>query len=244
MIKILTSLGSPRRFYYFLGAIQSWFLVLGVLGIAYGTYAGLFVVPMDYLQKDGFRIIYVHVPCAFLSLLMYVAIAFFSAIYLIWRIKIADMIAKNIAPVGAFFTFAALLTGAIWGKPMWGTWWIWDARLTSELILLFLYLGYMGLYAAIPSKRTASKACAILSLVGVIDIPIIHYSVYWWSTLHQGATISKLATPSIDKSMVIPLIVMIVSFSCYVIAVICMRVRTEILVREGHNQWVSLMLGR
>ncbi len=244
MLKKLISLGTPRRFYHFLGAIQIWFLVLGLIGIGYGTYAGLFVAPMDYLQKDGFRIIYVHVPCAFLSLMMYVAIAVFSAIYLIWRVKIADMIAISIAPIGAFFTFAALVTGAIWGKPMWGTWWIWDARLTSELILLFLYLGYMGLYAAIPSKRAASKACAILSLIGVVDIPIIHYSVYWWSTLHQGATISKLAAPSIDKSMLVPLIVMIVGFSCYVVGVVAMRVRSEILARESNNQWVSLMLRR
>ncbi len=244
MIKALISLGTPRRFYHFLGLIQPWSLIIGLIAILLGSYYGLFVAPKDYLQGDGFRIIYVHVPCAFLSLMIYVAMALFSTIYLIWRIKIADMMAYSLAPVGAFFCLCALITGAIWGKPMWGTWWIWDARLTSELILLFLYLGYMGLYAALPSKKTAAKACAILSIIGVIDIPIIHYSVYWWSTLHQGATISKLAKPSIEGSMLMPLLIMIVGFAFYVIGIAAMKVRAEILSREGANQWVAAMLAK
>lgn len=244
MIKKLISLGSARRFYHFLGLIQPWCLITGVIAIAFATYQGLFVAPADYLQGEGFRIIYVHVPCAFLSILIYGAIAVFSAIYLIWRIKIADVMAYCIAPLGAFFTFAALVTGAIWGKPMWGTWWIWDARLTSELILLFLYMGYIGLYKAIPQKSTAAKVCAILALIGVVDIPIIHYSVYWWNTLHQGATISKFASPSIDSSMLTPLLVMIAGFCLYVVGVVSLRARTEILQRGSQNQWVHALLAK
>ncbi len=244
MIKALMSLGSPRRFYHFLGKLGPWCLGLSLIIIIIGTYQGLFIAPQDYLQGDGFRIIYVHVPCAFLSLSIYIAMAVFSAIYLIWRIKIADMLAYTLAPIGAFFTFAALVTGAIWGKPMWGTWWIWDARLTSELILLFLYLGYMGLYSAIPSKKAAAKGCAILSIVGVIDIPIIHYSVYWWNTLHQGATISKFSAPSIESSMLVPLLVMMIGFSSYVVGLVCMRTRRVILQRERHNQWVYRLIHR
>lgn len=243
MNKII-GLGTPRRFYYFLGTLQPWCWLLSLVAIAYGTYAGLFIVPADYLQGDGFRIIYVHVPCAMLSLFIYIGMSVFSAIYLIWRVKIADIMAYSLAPIGALFTFCALVTGAIWGKPMWGTWWIWDARLTSELILLFLYLGYIGLYAAIPQKKSAAKACAILSLVGVIDIPIIHYSVYWWNTLHQGATISKLSAPSIDSSMLMPLLSMVIGFSLYVLGIICLKVRTEILNRESKNQWVVSLINK
>jgi heme exporter protein C len=244
MLNKIMSLGSPRRFYHFCGLLQPWCLVLSLLAIGYGAITGLFFAPLDYLQGDGFRIIYVHVPCAILSLFIYVGIAVFSAIYLIWRIKIADILAYSLAPIGALFTFCALITGAIWGKPMWGTWWIWDARLTSELILLFLYIGYIGLYAAIPQKKSAAKACAILSLVGVIDIPIIHYSVYWWSTLHQGPTISKLSKPTIAPDMLMPLLAMIVGFGLYVLGVVCLRVRTEILHRESPNRWVSSLINK
>lgn len=212
--------------------------------MAYGIIGGLFFAPPDYLQGEGFRIIYVHVPCAIFSLAIYMAIALFSAIFIIWRVKIADMIAFTAAPVGAFFTLCALITGAIWGKPMWGTWWIWDARLTSELILLFLYLGYIGLYHAIEQPKVAAKACAIFALVGVIDIPIIHYSVYWWSTLHQGATITKLGKPAIETSMLLPLLSMIVGVAFYVITLLCVRVRTVILQRESHQQWVHSLLQR
>ncbi len=244
MINIIISLGSPRRFYHFLGLLQPWFLVLGLMAIAYGAYTGLFIAPADYQQGDGFRIMYVHVPCAMLSLLIFASMSVFSAIYLIWRIKIADIMAYCLARIGAFFTFCALVTGAIWGKPMWGTWWIWDARLTSELILLFLYLGYIGLYSAIPQKRQAAKACAILSLIGIIDVPIIHYSVYWWNTLHQGATISKFSQPTIESSMLTPLLMMIIGFSLYVSALVCFRVRTEILQREQNNQWVASLMNK
>ncbi|MBS0289788.1 MAG: heme ABC transporter permease [Proteobacteria bacterium] len=241
MIKMLVSLGSLRRCYHFLGSIAPWSMLLGLVAIAYGTLQGLFVAPSDYLQGHGFRIIYVHVPCAFFSMAIYIGMSICSMVYLIWRIKLADIIAFSLAPVGAFFTFAALVTGAIWGKPMWGTWWIWDARLTSELILLFLYLGYIGLYNAIGQKRQAAKACAILSLIGIVDIPIIHYSVYWWNTLHQGATISKFSAPSIEKSMLIPLLWMLGGFALYLVALLSVRIRTEILKREQANQWVSAL---
>lgn len=238
----LQSLGSPRRFYHFCGLLVPWTFGIFILAALYGVSAGLFVVPRDYQQGDAFRILYVHVPCAMFSLLIYTAMATLSAIYLIWRIKIAEIMAFAIAPIGACLTFCALLTGAIWGKPMWGTWWIWDARLTSELILLFLYLGYLALYYAIPQPKTAAKACAILALVGAVDIPIIHYSVYWWSTLHQGATISKWGRPAIDSSMLMPLLSMIVAFASYTIAVGCLRARSEILRRNQQQLWVNKLI--
>jgi heme exporter protein C len=219
-------------------------LLLTAILFAYGLRGGLFIAPEDYLQGDGFRIMYVHVPCAFYSLTIYVAMAFCSAIYLIWHIKIADVIAYCLAPIGALLTFCALVTGALWGKPMWGTWWIWDARLTSELILLFLYLGYIALYSAIVQQKAAAKACAILSLVGVLDIPIIHYSVYWWNTLHQGATVAKLSAPSIDKSMFIPLCIMILGFAFYILSILCLRVRAELVSRERQHLWVRQLYER
>jgi heme exporter protein C len=202
----------------------------------------LFIAPPDYLQGEGFRIIYVHVPCAMLSMLLYVTLAIASAIFLIWRIKIADMVAYCVAPIGALFTFCALVTGAIWGKPMWGTWWIWDARLTSELILLFLYIGYIGLYQAIANPKSAAKISAIFAVIGLIDIPIIHYSVYWWNTLHQGATISRFAKPSMDSSMLWPLLSMIVGIILYTIAIMCWKLRSEILVRGSNSRWIQSLI--
>ncbi|MFI4938107.1 MAG: heme ABC transporter permease [Candidatus Berkiellales bacterium] len=242
MIQPLINLGSPRRFYYFCEKLFPWFLTASLLAIAYGVIAGLFIAPSDYQQGEGYRIIYVHVPCAMLSLLIYVGMALFSMLYLIWRVKIADTLAFCLAPIGAFFTLIALVTGAIWGKPMWGTWWIWDARLTSELILLFLYLGYLGLYHALTNPKTAAKASAIFALVGVIDIPIIHYSVTWWNTLHQGATIAKWGQPNIAMSMLVPLLAMIFGLAFYTLAILCVRVKTEILRREASNRWVSILV--
>jgi len=244
IIQAIISLGSPRRFYHFCGQLLPWCLGISLIAMAYGTIAGLFIAPPDYQQGEGYRIIFVHVPCAMLSLLIYVSMAIASAIFLIWRVKLADVIAYCLAPIGAFLTFCALVTGAIWGKPMWGTWWIWDARLTSELILLFLYMGYIGLYSAIPQPKAAAKACAILALVGAIDIPIIHYSVYWWNTLHQGATIAKLGQPAISTSMLLPLLSMIVGCGFYVIALLCIRVRTEILQRGQQHRWVNVLVSK
>ncbi|WP_445971442.1 heme ABC transporter permease [Candidatus Berkiella aquae] len=242
MIQYLTSLGTPRRFYQFCGVMQPWLFISSILALAYGLVAGLFIAPADYLQGEGFRIIYVHVPCAMLSMLLYVVLALSGVVYLIWRIKVADLIAYCIAPIGALFTFCALVTGAIWGKPMWGTWWIWDARLTSELILLFLYIGYIGLYSAINNPKSAAKISAIFALIGLIDIPIIHYSVYWWNTLHQGATITRLAKPSIDSSMLWPLLSMIAGMALYTAAIMCLKLRTQILTRESQSRWVQLLV--
>lgn len=244
ILQPLINLGTPRRFYQFCSAMQPWCFVFGLLTLAYGLIAGLFIAPADYLQGEGFRIIYVHVPCAMLSMLLYVVLAMASAVYLIWRIKVADLIAYCVAPIGALLTFCALVTGAIWGKPMWGTWWIWDARLTSELILLFLYIGYIGLYSAIANPKSAAKISAIFALIGLVDIPIIHYSVYWWNTLHQGATISRFAKPAIDSSMLWPLLAMIAGMGLYVSAIMCLKLRTQILSREADKRWVQLLIAK
>ena len=204
-----------------------------------GLYGGLVMAPADYQQGESFRIIYIHVPSAWMSLFVYMVIAVNSAILLIWRVKISEIIARSSAALGASFTFLALATGSIWGKPMWGTWWVWDARLTSELILLFLYLGVIALYNAVEDKRTASRAVAILAIVGVVNIPIIHYSVEWWNTLHQGPTITKFDKPSIHIDMLIPLLLMAVAFKLYYGMVLLMRSRCEVLDRERNTQWVQ-----
>lgn len=214
-------------------------LILGgsltLLGVSYG----LFMAPSDYIQQDAFRIIYLHVPAAFVSLSLYALLGSFSAIYLIWRVKVADVIALACAPIGAGFTLLALITGAIWGQPMWGTWWVWDARLTSELILLFLYFGYMALRSAIKDQNKAGKACAIIGVVGLIDLPIIHYSVKWWNTLHQGPTLSQFAKPSIASQMLWPLILSITGVYIFCISCVLLKSSTEILWRERKQKWVK-----
>ena len=206
--------------------------------LAAGLYGALVYAPPDYQQGEGFRIIYVHVPAAWMSLFVYMVMASAGAAGLIWKTKVSDAVARSCAPLGAAFTFLALVTGSLWGKPMWGTWWVWDARLTSELILLFLYLGYMALQSAIEERRTAARAGAVLALVGVVNIPIIHYSVVWWNTLHQGPTVTKLGAPSIAISMLVPLLIMSLAYMCYFAAVLLIRVRGEILEQEGNSSWV------
>ncbi|MDF4981300.1 heme ABC transporter permease, partial [Vibrio parahaemolyticus] len=173
-----------------------WFASLGFLFLAVGTVLGLAYAPADYQQGDSFRIIYIHVPAAIWSMGVYMSMAIAAFIGIVWQLRISDMAALAMAPIGAVYTFIALITGAIWGKPMWGAWWVWDARLTSELVLLFLYLGVIALYHAFDDQKTAAKAAGILAIVGVINLPIIHFSVEWWNTLHQGATITKFAKPS------------------------------------------------
>lgn len=237
-LKKFVRLGIPMYFYQICGKWLRWNFLAAIIFLIYGVMTGLYFAPTDYQQGEAFRIMYVHVPCAMLSLFLYAWIAVCSFIYLVWRIKVADLLAYSIAPIGAFFTFAALITGSLWGKPMWGTWWIWDARLTSELILLFLYLGYIGLYQAIPSRKMAAKLGAILALVGVVDLPIIHYSVNWWNTLHQGATILQFDRPSIETSMLHPLLAMIVGLFLYAIFLISLRVRMEIRVRERERKGI------
>ena len=228
-----------KNFYNLITALSPWLGLFAVIFLCYGTIAGLFFAPMDYQQKDAFRIIYVHVPCALLSLTIYAVIACMSIIYLIWRIKISDIIAKVSAPIGAVFTFLALITGSIWGKPMWGTWWVWDARLTSELILLFLYFGYIGLRSAIVDVQLAGVTAAVLAIIGIVDIPIIHFSVQWWETLHQGATISKFAKPKIATDMLYPLLSMIISFYLFYALLVCLFAQSEILLRESKSKWVQ-----
>ncbi|MFT4563517.1 MAG: heme exporter protein C, partial [Gammaproteobacteria bacterium] len=193
--------------------LSPWLTGLCVLLFAVGLYTGLFVAPADYQQGESFRIIYVHVPAAWMSLFIYVVMASAAACGLIWHVKLGDMVARACAPLGAWFTFLALVTGSLWGKPMWGTYWVWDARLTSELILLFLYLGYIALQGAIDDRRVAARAGAIVALVGTVNLPIIHYSVEWWNTLHQGPTVSKLDAPSIAPSMLLPLLIMAVAYA-------------------------------
>lgn len=231
--------GSPKYFYDFSNRAIPWLGWGCLVLICAGLYGGLVLAPPDYEQGESYRIIYVHVPSAWMSMFIYMNIAAASAVVLIWKVKIADVIAQASAPLGASFTFLALVTGSLWGKPMWGTWWQWDARLTSELLLLFIYLGYMGLGSAIEDRRVAARACAILALVGVVNIPIIHYSVEWWNTLHQPASITKLGKPSIHSSMLIPLLIMAIAFMLYYVVTVLSRARCELLRQERKAKWVQ-----
>jgi heme exporter protein C len=232
-------MASPKYFYSISGVLIPWLAAVCILLFLAGLYYGLVKAPPDYQQGDSYRIMFIHVPAAWMSMFIYVVMAGAGAIGLIWHIKLAEVMAISSATIGAWFTFLALVTGSIWGKPMWGTWWVWDARLTSELILLFLYLGVIALYNAIDDKRTAARAVAILALVGVVNIPIIHYSVEWWNTLHQGPTVTKLDKPSIHLSMLIPLLLMAFAFKLYYALVVLMRARCEVLERERHTVWVK-----
>ncbi len=239
MWKILHKLASPPHFYGLAERMIPWFAMPGLLLIGYGAYAGLFVAPADYQQGDAFRIIYVHVPAAYLSMMAYMLMAISAGIGLIWRMKLAHAVAAAAAPLGAWFTFLALATGAIWGRPMWGTWWEWgDPRLTSELVLLFLYFGYMALRSAIDEIAKADRASAVLALVGAVNVPIIHFSVEWWSSLHQGPTLIRKGGPAIDAAMLYPLLAMILGFTLVFGALLLRRVRTEVLYRERRKRWV------
>jgi heme exporter protein C len=235
----LHKFASPPHAYRLAGRLAPWFGWPAFLLIVVGLYGGLVLAPPDYQQGDAFRILYVHAPSAWMSMFIYATMAVAAAIGLIWRIKLAHAVAAASAPVGAWFTFVALTTGAVWGKPMWGTWWVWDARLTSELILLFLYVGLIALRASIDDRDRADRASAVLAIVGVVNLPIIHYSVYWWNTLHQGATISKLGKPSITGEMLWPLLTMFVAFTLYYGGVLMLRLRAEILRRERDASWLK-----
>jgi len=239
LVRWFHQLGSPPYFDRFAARWSPVSYVLAVLVMAYGLWGALFQVPADYQQGDGFRILYVHAPSAWMSMFTYVVMAVAAGVGLIWRIKLAHAAAAACAPIGASFTFLALATGSIWGKPMWGTWWVWDARLTSELLLLFLYLGYMALRASFDDPQRADRASAVLALVGVINVPIIHYSVEWWTTLHQPASVTKLDKPSIQLAMLIPLFIMIVGFQLYFGWIVSRRLRGEILRRERNASWLK-----
>ncbi len=229
---------APLHFYRLAQALSPCLFGLSAVLFAAGLVGGLILAPTDYQQGESFRIIYVHVPSAWLSMFSYLVMASAGASGLIWKVKMGDIIARATAPIGASFTFLALATGSLWGKPMWGTWWVWDARLTSELILLLLYLGYLALQGAIEDRRAAARAGAVLAIVGVVNIPIIHFSVEWWSTLHQGSTVTKFDAPSIDTSMLIPLLLMALAFQVFFAAVLLVRARCEILEFEQHTAWV------
>jgi len=233
---------APENFYKWSKFCLYGLALVAVVAISYGAFSGLFVAPNDYQQKDAFRIIYVHVPCAFLSLSLYLFLVVSSICFLIWRIKIYDYLAMHLAPVGALFTFLALVTGAIWGKPMWGTWWVWDARLTSELILLFIYFGIIGVREALLNQKLASKLAAIVSIVGFVNVPIIHYSVQWWQTLHQGATLAKLGKAAMPAPMLYPLLGMLVGFYALAFCLVLIRARTQMLIVESNSQWVKKVL--
>jgi heme exporter protein C len=229
---------APMHFHRLSRKLSPWLFGISAVLFVAGLVGGLILAPADYQQGESFRIIYVHVPSAWLSMFCYMVMASAGAAGLIWKVKMGDIMARACAPLGASFTFVALATGSLWGKPMWGTWWVWDARLTSELILLFLYLGYIALQSAIEDRRAAARAGAVLAVVGVVNIPIIHYSVEWWSTLHQGATVTKFDKPSIDVSMLIPLLLMALAFQVFFFASLLVRARCEILEFEQHTAWV------
>ena len=231
-------LGSPKWFYAISGRMLPWLADAAVLLIGIGVVWGLAFAPQDYQQGNSFRIIYIHVPAAMLAQSCYVMLAVAGVVGLVWKMKIADVALQSAAPIGAWMTAVALVTGAIWGKPTWGSYWVWDARLTSMLILLFLYFGLIALGHAISNRESSAKACAVLAIVGVINIPIIKYSVEWWNTLHQGATFTITEKPAMPVEMWLPLLLTVLGFYCFFGAVLLMRMRLEVLKREARASWV------
>lgn len=229
---------APQRFHALAGRWVVGFSVAAALLAIAGLYVGLLLAPTDAQQGESYRIIFVHVPAAWMSMVIYLAMAFWAGVGLVFNARLASMMALALAPTGALMTFLALWTGSLWGKPTWGAWWVWDARLTSELILLFLYMGYMSLHAAIEDTRRADRAAALLALVGVVNIPIIYFSVQWWNTLHQGASVSLTRAPSMATPMLLGMLLMALAFWMYAVAVSLARVRTLILERERHTGWV------
>ncbi len=231
---------SPQAFHPLAGRMIPWFAAAAVGLIAVGLYVGFFIAPTDVTQGDAYRIIFVHVPAAWMSMFLYVIMAIWAGIGLGLNARPSFMMAQAIAPTGAMFTFLALFTGSMWGKPTWGAWWVWDARLTSELILLFQYIGIILLRSSIDDLRRADRASAVLALVGVINVPIIYFSVRWWNTLHQGASVSITAAPTMAGTMVTAMLVMMAGFWMYSIAVTLARLRNIILERERDAEWVRM----
>ncbi|NKB77589.1 MAG: heme ABC transporter permease [Gammaproteobacteria bacterium] len=234
--------GSPEYFYRFAERWGPRSAVVTLLLFLTGLYWGLVIAPPDYQMGNSYRIIFIHVPAAWMSMFTYVIMAVAAGTGLIWRMKMGHIVAKASAPLGAAFTFCALVTGSLWGKPTWGTYWVWDARLTSELVLLFLYFGYIALANAIEDQKSANQAAGVLALVGLINLPIIHYSVEWWNTLHQGSTVSKLGRPSIDTRMLIPLLIMFAAFNFYYVTTLFNRVRCELVDQERRTKWVKELI--
>jgi len=243
IVRWFHQLGSPPVFDRFAVRWTPWCLGIGAVLMGLGLWQALFVVPSDYQQGDSFRILYIHVPSAWMSLFVFALMALYSAIALIWRIKLCEILAMACAPIGAAFTVITLLTGSIWGKPMWGAWWDWDPRLTTELILLFLYLGVIGLYQAIDDRRSAARAAGLLAIVGVALLPVIRYSVIWWNSLHQGQSIRLLGESSIDASMLLPLWLMVAATKFWFAGSLLLRARADNLRREAGKDWVSRQTG-
>ena len=241
----LFTFAAPSRFYWLSGLLIPWlYAIAAVLALA-SLYVGFFVAPTDATQGDSYRIIFIHVPAAWMSMVLYLAMAFWAVMGWAFHIRLASMVARALAPSGALFTFVALWTGALWGKPTWGAWWVWDARLTSELILLFLYLGYIALTESIEDIRRSDNAGALLALVGAVNVPIIYFSVRWWNTLHQGATISMTAAPKMAHTMLTAMLLMTFAAWAYAFAIVFVRTRAIILERERDADWVrELAIGQ
>lgn len=238
-VSIVWQYASPQKAYPLVGRLVPWFLTVALLLTGLGLYVGFFVAPTDHQQGEAYRIIFVHVPAAWLSMLIYLVMAFWAVLGWALNTRLSSMMARALAPTGALFTFLALWTGALWGKPTWGTWWVWDARLTSELILLFLYIGFMALQAAIDDPLRGDKAGALLALVGVVNVPIIYFSVKWWNTLHQGASISFKTAPTMASTMLVGMLLTALGLWAYAIAVSLLRLRNIVLEREADADWVA-----
>lgn len=237
-------LGSPRTFFDISSRLLPWFSVLSILFLVTGAVWGLAFAPPDYQQGNSARIMYVHVPAAMLAQSCYLLMAIAGGVYLVWRIKLADIAMQCAAPLGATITFLALATGSIWGSPTWGTWWEWDARMTSTLVLFFLFIGVISLRAAMDDRESAGRATAVLALVGVVNLPIIKYSVEWWNSLHQPSSFSLIEKPAMPPEMWLPLLVMVIGFYLFFAVAWTMRIRAEILLREHRTDWVrKLVIG-
>src|SRR5215470_8642113 len=230
--RIMHRFANPARFQRIANAVLPWFAIATAILLALGLFFALFDSPADYQQGETVRIMYIHVPAAWMALFVYSCIAAASGAALIWRHPLADIAARAASPIGAGFTFIALASGSLWGKPMWGTWWVWDARLTSMLILLFLYLGHIALARAFDDPVRGARAAAILALAGFVNVPIIKFSVDWWNTLHQPATILRMGGPSIDPSMLLPLLLMALGFTTFFIVVLHLRMKAELLAAK------------
>ncbi len=234
---------APMTFYGLAGRLIPWFAWSAGLLTVIGLYITFFVAPTDFQQGEAYRVIFIHVPAAWMSMFIYLVMAFWSAVGLAWNTRLSFMMSRALAPTGMVFAFLSLWTGALWGKPMWGAWWVWDARLTSALILFFLYVGIMALWSAIDDRRRGDKAGALLILVGAINVPIIYFSVKWWNTLHQGSSI-KPSGASMDQAMLWGMLVMAIAAWLYTIAAALIRVRGIILESERRTEWVADILER
>ena len=236
---VLYRFASPATFYPLAGALAPWFFGLAALLCVAGLVIGFVLAPSDFQQGEAYRIIYLHVPAAWMSMFLYVLMAGYGILFLTLNTRLSAMMMAARAPTGALFTFIALWSGSLWGRPTWGTYWVWDARLTSELILLFLYLGFLALQAAIEDRRRADRAGALLAVVGVVNVPIIYFSVQWWNTLHQGASVSLTASPRMAQIMLIGMLVMALASWMYAIGATLLRVRAIILEREAGAEWTK-----